>query len=74
MLFLVVLAIQFFASIISTASLVLLGFAISKRDLLFNIIESSILKALEIIIFVGTNVIIFSLYKMKIVNWKSKFR
>ena len=68
MLFLVVLAIQFFASIISTASLVLLGFAISKRDLLFNIIKSSILKALEIIIFVGTNVIIFSLYKMKIVN------
>ncbi len=68
MLFLVVLAIQFFASIISTASLVLLGFAISKRDLLFNIIESSILKALEIIIFVGTNVIIFSLCKMKIVN------
>lgn len=68
MLFLVVLAIQFFASIISTASLVLLGFAISKRDLLFNIIESSILKALEIIILVGTNVIIFSLCKMKIVN------
>ena len=68
MLFLVVLAIQFFASIISTASLVLLGSAISKRDLLFNIIESSILKALEIIIFVGTNVIIFSLCKMKIVN------
>lgn len=68
MLFLVVLAIQFFASIISTASLVLLGFAISKKDLLFNIIESSILKALEIIIFVGTNVIIFSLCKMKIVN------
>lgn len=68
MLFLVVLAIQFFASIISTALLVLLGFAISKRDLLFNIIESSILKALEIIIFVGTNVIIFSLCKMKIVN------
>lgn len=68
MLFLVALAIQFFASIISTASLVLLGFAISKRDLLFNIIESSILKALEIIIFVGTNVIIFSLCKMKIVN------
>lgn len=68
MLFLVVLAIQFFASIISTASLVLLGFAISKRDLLFNIIESNILKALEIIIFVGTNVIIFSLCKMKIVN------
>lgn len=68
MLFLVVLAIQFFVSIISTASLVLLGFAISKRDLLFNIIESSILKALEIIIFVGTNVIIFSLCKMKIVN------
>jgi len=68
MLFLVVLAIKFFASIISTASLVLLGFAISKRDLLFNIIESSILKALEIIIFVGTNVIIFSLCKMKIVN------
>lgn len=68
MLFLVVLAIQFFASIISTASLVLLGFAISKRDLLFNIIESSILKALEIIIFVGTNVIIFSLCKMKIAN------
>lgn len=68
MLFLVVLAIQFFASIISTASLVLLGFAISKRDLLFNIIESSILKALEIIIFVGTNVIIFSLCKMKIIN------
>ena len=68
MLFLVVLAIQFFASIISTASLVLLGFAISKRDLLFNIIESSILKVLEIIIFVGTNVIIFSLCKMKIVN------
>lgn len=68
MLFLVVLAIQFFASIISTASLVLLGFAISKRDLLFNIIESSILKTLEIIIFVGTNVIIFSLCKMKIVN------
>ena len=48
MLFLVVLAIQFFASIISTTSLVLLGFAISKRDLLFNIIESSILKAPEI--------------------------
>lgn len=68
MLFLVVLAIKFFVSIISTASLVLLGFAISKRDLLFNIIESSILKALEIIIFVGTNVIIFSLFKMKIVN------
>lgn len=68
MIFLVVLAIQFFASIISTASLVLLGFAISKRDLLFNIIESSILKALEIIIFVGTNVIIFSLCKMKIAN------
>lgn len=68
MLFLVVLAIKFFASIISTASLVLLGFAISKRDLLFNIIESSILKALEIIILVGTNVIIFSLCKMKIVN------
>ncbi len=68
MLFLVVLAIKFFVSIISTASLVLLGFAISKRDLLFNIIESSILKALEIIIFVGTNVIIFSLCKMKIVN------
>ncbi len=66
MLFLVVLAIQFFASIISTASLVLLGFAISKRDLLFNIIESSILKALEII--VGTNVRFFSLCKMKIVN------
>lgn len=59
MLFLVVLAIQFFASIISTASLVLLGFAISKRDLLFNIIESSILKVLEIIILVGTNVIFF---------------
>lgn len=59
MLFLVVLAIQFFASIISTASLVLLGFAISKRDLLFNIIESSILKALKIIILVGTNVIFF---------------
>lgn len=68
MLFLVVLAIKFFVSIISTTSLVLLGFAISKRDLLFNIIESSILKALEIIIFVGTNVIIFSLCKMKIVN------
>lgn len=68
MLFLVVLAIKFFVSIISTASLVLLGFAISKRDLLFNIIESSILKALEIIIFVGTNVIIFYLCKMKIVN------
>lgn len=68
MLFLVVLAIKFFVSIISTASLVLLGFAISKRDLLFNIIESSILKSLEIIIFVGTNVIIFSLCKMKIVN------
>ena len=68
MLFLAVLAIKFFVSIISTASLVLLGFAISKRDLLFNIIESSILKALEIIIFVGTNVIIFSLCKMKIVN------
>lgn len=68
MLFLVVLAIKFFVSIISTASLVLLGFAISKRDLLFNIIESSILKALEIIIFVGTNVIIFSLCKMEIVN------
>lgn len=68
MLLLVVLAIKFFVSIISTASLVLLGFAISKRDLLFNIIESSILKALEIIIFVGTNVIIFSLCKMKIVN------
>ncbi len=68
MLFLVVLAIQFFASIISTASLVLLGFAISKRDLLFNIIESSILKALEIIILVGTNVRFFSLCKMKIVN------
>lgn len=68
MLFLVVLAIQFFASIISTASLVLLGFAISKRDLLFNIIESSILKALEIIILVGTNVRFFSLSKMKIVN------
>lgn len=68
MLFLVVLAIKFFVSIISTASLVLLGFAISKRDLLYNIIESSILKALEIIIFVGTNVIIFSLCKMKIVN------
>lgn len=68
MLFLVVLAIKFFVSIISTASLVFLGFAISKRDLLFNIIESSILKALEIIIFVGTNVIIFSLCKMKIVN------
>lgn len=68
MLFLVVLAIKFFVSIISTASLVLLGFAISKKDLLFNIIESSILKALEIIIFVGTNVIIFSLCKMKIVN------
>lgn len=68
MLFLVVLAIKFFVSIISTASLVLLGFAILKRDLLFNIIESSILKALEIIIFVGTNVIIFSLCKMKIVN------
>ena len=68
MLFLVVLAIKFFVSIISTASLVLLGFTISKRDLLFNIIESSILKALEIIIFVGTNVIIFSLCKMKIVN------
>lgn len=59
MLFLVVLSIQFFASIISTASLVLLGFAISKRDLLFNIIESSILKVLEIIILVGTNVIFF---------------
>lgn len=59
MLFLVVLAIQFFASIISTASLVFLGFAISKRDLLFKIIESSILKVLEIIIFVGTNVIFF---------------
>lgn len=68
MLFLVVLAIQFFVSIISTASLVLLGFAISKRDLLFNIIESSILKALEIIILVGTNVRLFSLCKMKIVN------
>lgn len=68
MLFLVVLAIQFFASIISTASLVLLGFAISKRDLLFNIIESSILKALEIIILVGTNARFFSLCKMKIVN------
>jgi hypothetical protein len=47
---------------------VLLGFAISKRDLLFNIIESSILKALEIIILVGTNVRFFSLCKMKIVN------
>ena len=59
MFYLVVLAIQFFASIISTASLVLLGFAISKRDLLFNIIGSSILNALGIIILVGTNVIFF---------------
>lgn len=59
MLFLVVLAIQFFASIISTTSLVFLGFVISKRDLLFKIIESSILKVLEIIILVGTNVIFF---------------